>query len=59
MGPGLRGDDAGEGVWAESWYLVKIVEARNINLHWLITGHGPMRVGEIKNRCFVRAVLCH
>ena len=27
-------------------YLLKLVEARNINLHWLLTGQGPMRVGE-------------
>jgi transcriptional regulator with XRE-family HTH domain len=27
-------------------YLLKLAEARNINLHWLLTGHGPMRVGE-------------
>jgi transcriptional regulator with XRE-family HTH domain len=27
-------------------YLLKLAEARNINLHWLLTGHGQMRVGE-------------
>jgi transcriptional regulator with XRE-family HTH domain len=27
-------------------YLLKLAEARNINLHWLLTGHGPMRIGE-------------
>ena len=27
-------------------YLLKLVEARKINLHWLLTGQGPMRVGE-------------
>jgi transcriptional regulator with XRE-family HTH domain len=27
-------------------YLLKLAEARNVNLHWLLTGHGPMRVGE-------------
>jgi hypothetical protein len=27
-------------------YLLKLAEGRNINLHWLLTGHGPMRVGE-------------
>ena len=27
-------------------YLLKLAEAHNINLHWLLTGHGPMRVGE-------------
>jgi len=27
-------------------YLLKLAEARNINLHWLLPGHGPMRVGE-------------
>jgi transcriptional regulator with XRE-family HTH domain len=27
-------------------YLQRLAAVRNINLHWLITGHGPMRVGE-------------
>ena len=27
-------------------YLLKLAETRNINLHWLLTGHGPMRIGE-------------
>jgi len=27
-------------------YLLKIAGARNINLHWLLTGQGPMRMGE-------------
>jgi len=27
-------------------YLLKLAEAHNINLHWLLTGHGPMRMGE-------------
>lgn len=27
-------------------YLLKLAEGRSINLHWLLTGHGPMRVGE-------------
>jgi len=27
-------------------YLLKLAEAHNINLHWLLTGHGPMRIGE-------------
>ena len=27
-------------------YLLKLAETHNINLHWLLTGHGPMRVGE-------------
>jgi hypothetical protein len=27
-------------------YLLKLAERRNINLHWLLTGHGPMRIGE-------------
>jgi len=25
-------------------YLLRIAEARNINLHWLLTGHGSMRL---------------
>ena len=25
-------------------YLLRIAEVRNINLHWLLTGHGAMRV---------------
>ena len=28
-------------------YLLKLAVARNVNLHWLLTGHGPMRVGEL------------
>jgi transcriptional regulator with XRE-family HTH domain len=31
---------------ATQGYLLKLAEARNINLHWLLTGHGPMRVGD-------------
>jgi hypothetical protein len=27
-------------------YLKRLAAVRNINLHWLITGQGPMRVGE-------------
>jgi transcriptional regulator with XRE-family HTH domain len=27
-------------------YLQRLAAVRNINLHWLITGHGPMRLGE-------------
>lgn len=27
-------------------YLLKIAAARNINLHWLLTGRGPMRIDE-------------
>ena len=27
-------------------YLLRIAELRNINLHWLLTGHGSMRVDE-------------
>lgn len=27
-------------------YLLRLAAVRSINLHWLITGHGPMRVGE-------------
>jgi transcriptional regulator with XRE-family HTH domain len=27
-------------------YLLRLAAVRNINLHWLITGHGSMRVGE-------------
>jgi transcriptional regulator with XRE-family HTH domain len=27
-------------------YLLRIAEVRDINLHWLLTGHGPMRTGE-------------
>lgn len=27
-------------------YLLKLAAGRNINLHWLLTGHGAMRVGE-------------
>src|SRR5450432_1841350 len=25
-------------------YLLRIAEVRNINLHWLLTGHGAMRL---------------
>lgn len=25
-------------------YLLRIAEVRHINLHWLLTGHGPMRL---------------
>jgi transcriptional regulator with XRE-family HTH domain len=25
-------------------YLLRIAEVRNINLHWLLTGHGAMRI---------------
>ena len=25
-------------------YLLRIAEVRNINLHWLLTGHGTMRL---------------
>jgi len=28
-------------------YLRKLVAARNVNLHWLLTGDGPMRLGEV------------
>lgn len=27
-------------------YLLRIAEVRNINLHWLLTGHGAMRLEE-------------
>ncbi len=27
-------------------YLLRIAEVRNINLHWLLTGHGAMRVDQ-------------
>ena len=27
-------------------YLLRMAEVRGINLHWLLTGHGPMRTGE-------------
>jgi len=27
-------------------YLLRIAEVRNINLHWLLTGQGPMRLEE-------------
>ena len=27
-------------------YLLRLAAVRGINLHWLLTGHGPMRVGE-------------
>jgi hypothetical protein len=27
-------------------YLLRIAEVRNINLHWLLTGHGTMRLEE-------------
>lgn len=27
-------------------YLLRIAEVRNINLHWLLTGHGSMRLEE-------------
>jgi len=27
-------------------YLLRIAEIRNINLHWLLTGHGAMRLEE-------------
>ena len=27
-------------------YLLRIAEVRNINLHWLLTGHGAMRLDE-------------
>jgi transcriptional regulator with XRE-family HTH domain len=28
-------------------YLLKLATARGVNLHWLLTGHGPMRVAEL------------
>src|ERR1700740_542769 len=28
-------------------YLLKLATARSVNLHWLLTGHGPMRVAEL------------
>jgi transcriptional regulator with XRE-family HTH domain len=28
-------------------YLLKLAAARNVNLHWLLTGQGPMRIGEV------------
>ena len=28
-------------------YLLKLAAARNVNLHWLLTGNGPMRLGEL------------
>ena len=28
-------------------YLLKLAAAHGVNLHWLRTGHGPMRVVEI------------
>jgi len=30
-------------------YLLRLASVRNINLHWLLTGHGAMRVGEADN----------
>lgn len=27
-------------------YLLRIAEVRNVNLHWLLTGHGAMRLEE-------------
>src|SRR5664279_5659314 len=27
-------------------YLLRLAEVRNINLHWLLTGHGTMRMDE-------------
>ncbi len=27
-------------------YLLRIAEIRNVNLHWLLTGHGSMRLDE-------------
>jgi transcriptional regulator with XRE-family HTH domain len=27
-------------------YLLKLAQARNINLHWLLTGQGAMRIGD-------------
>jgi len=27
-------------------YLLRIAEVRNVNLHWLLTGHGTMRLEE-------------
>jgi len=27
-------------------YLLRLAAVRGINLHWLLTGHGPMRIGE-------------
>jgi transcriptional regulator with XRE-family HTH domain len=27
-------------------YLLRLATLRNINLHWLLTGHGPIRFGE-------------
>ena len=28
-------------------YLLKLATARGVNLHWLLTGHGPVRVAEL------------
>jgi transcriptional regulator with XRE-family HTH domain len=28
-------------------YLLKLATARGVNLHWLLTGQGPMRVAEL------------
>jgi transcriptional regulator with XRE-family HTH domain len=28
-------------------YLLKLASARGVNLHWLLTGHGSMRVAEL------------
>src|SRR5262245_35688458 len=28
-------------------YLLKLAVARNVNLHWLLTGHGSVRIGEL------------
>ena len=30
-------------------YLLRLASVRNINLHWLLTGQGAMRVGEADN----------
>jgi hypothetical protein len=27
-------------------YLLRLAQMRNVNLHWLLTGHGPMRIGD-------------
>jgi Bacteriophage CI repressor helix-turn-helix domain len=28
-------------------YLLKLATARGVNLHWLLTGQGPMRIAEL------------
>jgi transcriptional regulator with XRE-family HTH domain len=37
-------------------YLLKLAQARNVNLHWLLTGQGAMKIGDADGSLFPEKV---